>query len=160
MDISLFGAVVGVPVIAVWLAVAAVLAAIEAFTQGLTTIWFAGGAVAAAGMAIFVDSFLIQLLTALIVSALLLYFTRPWAVKKFNRDIVRTNIAAVIGQTGVLQDDLKAGEQGTVKADNKLWTAVLAEGEEAVKKEERVEIVAVEGVKLIVRRNISADMQR
>lgn len=48
MDISLFGAVVGVPVIAVWLAVAAVLAAIEAFTQGLTTIWFAGGAVAAA----------------------------------------------------------------------------------------------------------------
>ena len=65
MDISLFGAVVGVPVIAVWLAVAAVLAAIEAFTQGLTTIWFAGGAVAAAGMAIFVDSFLIQLLTAL-----------------------------------------------------------------------------------------------
>lgn len=107
-------------------------------------------------MAIFVDSFLIQLLTALIVSALLLYFTRPWAVKKFNRDIVRTNIAAVIGQTGVLQDDLKAGEQGTVKADNKLWTAVLAEGEEAVKKEERVEIVAVEGVKLIVRRNISA----
>ena len=96
MDISLFGAVVGVPVIAVWLAVAAVLAAIEAFTQGLTTIWFAGGAVAAAGMAIFVDSFLIQLLTALIVSALLLYFTRPWAVKKFNRDIVRTNIAAVI----------------------------------------------------------------
>ena len=154
MDISLFGAVVGVPVITVWLAVAAVLAAIEAFTQGLTTIWFAGGAVAAAGMAIFVDSFLIQLLTALIVSALLLYFTRPWAVKKFN------NIAAVIGQTGVLQDDLKAGEQGTVKADNKLWTAVLAEGEEAVKKEERVEIVAVEGVKLIVRRNISADMQR
>lgn len=158
MDISLFG--IDVPMVVVWLVVAVVFAALEAFTQGLTSIWFAGGAVAAACTAVFTDSFLIQFIIGLAVSILLLYFTRPLAVRKFNRDVVRTNIGAIIGQTGILQDDLVPGMQGTVKADNKLWTAVLAAGEDAASKDEPVEIVAVEGVKLIVRRMSSEKTQQ
>lgn len=152
MDIDLFGIHAEVPMFAVWLVIAVIFAAIEAFTQGLTSVWFAGGSVVAAGASLFTDSFLIQFIAGLAVSVLLLYFTRPLAVKIFNREVVQTNIGAIIGRTGVLQDDLEPGKQGTVKADNKLWTAVLAEGENAAEKDESVKIVAVEGVKLIVRR--------
>ncbi len=140
-----------IPAFAVWLIVAVILAVIEALTQGLTTIWFAGGAVTAAAVSVATDSFLIQITAGLVVSVLLLVFTKPVVKQKLNREIVRTNIAAVIGSIGVAESDLIIHETGTVKADNKLWTAVLASGADSVSKGEEVEIVAVEGVKLVVR---------
>ncbi len=152
MNIALFGIFEDVPMMAVWLIIAVVLAVIEAFTQGLTTIWFAGGAVIAAGAAAVSDNIFLQIVAGLAVSVLLLYFTRPLAVQKFNRDVVKTNISAIIGQTGIAESELTSHETGTVKADNKLWTAVLAPDALSVKKGELVEIIAVEGVKLVVRK--------
>ena len=61
----------------VWLIAAAVFAIIEAATLGLTTIWFAGGAVAAAISAMAGAPIWLQGLLFLVVSILLLYFTRP-----------------------------------------------------------------------------------
>ncbi len=151
MNIALFG-IGEVSMIVVWLVIAVILAVIEAFTQGLTTIWFAGGAVVAAAAAVVTDSILLQFLAGLVVSIVLLYFTRPLAVKKFNRELVRTNISAVIGQTGIAESVLTPQEPGTVRADNKLWTAVLSPGEANVQRGEQVEILSVEGVKLIVRK--------
>ena len=151
MDIGFLEVLKDVPMVVIWLIAAVVLAIIEAFTQGLTTIWFAGGAVAAAGVSVVSDSILIQFAAGLIVSVILLYFTRPLAVQKFNRDVVKTNISAVIGKIGIAESELTSRESGTVKADNKLWTAVLAQGAANVKQGESVEILAVEGVKLVVR---------
>ena len=45
MDIGFLEVLEDVPMVVIWLIAAVVLAIIEAFTQGLTTIWFAGGAV-------------------------------------------------------------------------------------------------------------------
>lgn len=151
MNIELFGTGEA-PMIVIWLIIAVILAVIEAFTQGLTTIWFAGGAVVAAAVAVFSDNILIQFLAGLAVSIVLLYFTRPLVAKKFTRNLVKTNISAIVGQTGTAESDLKPGETGTVKADNKLWTAVLAPQEGGISRGEKVEITAVEGVKLIVKR--------
>ena len=150
MNIELFGTGEA-PMIVIWLIIAVILAVIEAFTQGLTTIWFAGAVVAAA-VAVFSDNILIQFLAGLAVSIVLLYFTRPLVAKKFTRNLVKTNISARVGQTGTAESDLKPGETGTVKADNKLWTAVLAPQEGGISRGEKVEITAVEGVKLIVKR--------
>ena len=151
MDIVFFGVLGDIPMVVIWLIAAVVLVVIEAFTQGLTTIWFAGGAIVAAGVSAVSDNILLQVGAGLVVSVVLLYFTRPLAVRKFNRDVVKTNISAVIGQIGVAESDLESRETGTVKVDNKLWTAVLAPDADAVKRGESVEIIAVEGVKLVVR---------
>ncbi len=141
----------GISMVILWMAIAVIMVVIEGLTQGLTTIWFAGGAVVAAGVSLVSDSLLIQFIAAVIVTALLVCFTRPWAQKKFNRKIVPTNISAVIGQTGVAESDILTGETGTVKADNKLWTAILVSDGSPVHKGESVEIMEIQGVKLVVR---------
>ena len=78
--------------VVIWLIILVVLVVIEIFTLGLTTIWFAGGALVAIAVAALGGPVWLQVLTAVIVSAVLLFFTRPVAVKYFNRDRERTTI--------------------------------------------------------------------
>ena len=78
------------PVI-VWLAILIILVVIEIFTLGLTTIWFAGGALVAILVAALGGPVWLQIIIAAVVSAVLLFFTRPIAMKYFNRDRERTN---------------------------------------------------------------------
>ncbi len=140
------------PMWVLWLAAAVALGIVEAMTMGLGTIWFAGGALIAAVASFFTDNFLLQLLIFILVSLLLLYFTRPLAVKKLNKDTVKTNVDAVVGMTGSAESDIRKYENGTVKADNKIWTAVLAEDSPEISSGDRVIVLAIEGVKLIVRK--------
>lgn len=65
----------------VWLAVLVALVVIELLTMGLTTIWFAGGALIATIASLFGVPLALQVILFLVASALLLYFTRPLAVK-------------------------------------------------------------------------------
>ena len=54
----------------VWLAVAIVLLVVEIITLGLTTIWFAGGALVACVAAALQADFLVQMILFLVVSAI------------------------------------------------------------------------------------------
>ena len=60
-----------------WLVAFVILIGIEAATMALTTIWFAGGALFAFFVAIFGFSVKMQLVVFLVVSFLMLLFTRP-----------------------------------------------------------------------------------
>lgn len=73
-----------------WLVVFVALVGIEVGTMALTTIWFAGGALAAFFMALAGLSFQVQMTVFLAVSFVLLIFTRPFAVKYVNKGTVRT----------------------------------------------------------------------
>ena len=88
-------AIMDVNMTVVWLVLLVILVVVELITMGLTTIWFAGGALAAALISIPGTPLALQILVFLIVSALLLYFTRPVAVKYFNRDRIRTNVESM-----------------------------------------------------------------
>ena len=68
----------------VWLIGAAVLFVIEALTLGLTTVWFAGGAIGAAIAAMAGASVAVQIIVFLVISILLLIFTRPLVKNKLN----------------------------------------------------------------------------
>mgnify|MGYP000411714952 CR=1 FL=1 len=68
-----------------WLIIFIVLIVIELLTMGLTTIWFAGGALAALLMSVLGFGMPVQVVVFIIVSVLLLVLTRPIAVKYFNR---------------------------------------------------------------------------
>lgn len=133
-----------------WLIIAVVFAVIEGITLGLTTIWFAGGAVAAALISLVTDNLLIQFLAFILVSIVLLVVTRPLAVRQLNRKTVKTNLDAVIGTIGIAQSPIRELEPGTVRADGKEWTAVLAENAGEIREGERVKIHALSGVKLVV----------
>ena len=62
-----------------WLAVFVLLIVIELATMGLTTIWFAGGAVAGFIASMLGANVVIQAVVFFVVSIVLLIFTRPFA---------------------------------------------------------------------------------
>jgi len=142
------------PAVWLWVIAAVVLAIIEAFTMGLTTIWFAGGALASAVVSLVTNSILIQVLVFVLVSLGLLFLTRPLALKKLNPGTVRTNLDAIVGATALAESDVKEHGRGSARVDGKVWTAVLAEGSPEVEKGDLVKVERIEGVKLIVRKEI------
>lgn len=89
-----------------WLIILVVLVIIELLTMGLTTIWFAGGALVATVLSIFNVPVSVQVIVFLVVSAVLLYFTRPIAVKYFNKDRVRTNAESLVGRQAIVISEI------------------------------------------------------
>ena len=69
-----------------WLILFVILLIIEILTMGLTTIWFAGGALVAFVSGVIGFGLPVQVVAFLIVSVILLVLTRPLAVKYFNKE--------------------------------------------------------------------------
>lgn len=137
----------------IWLGIVVVLIIIEIATLGLTTIWFAGGALAACIAALSGAALPIQAALFLVVSILLLLFTRPLAVRYLNRNRTLTNVESMIGREGVVLeaiDNLKA--RGLVRIGGMEWTARTERDQDAIPEGTVVEVVKIEGVKAIVKR--------
>ncbi len=146
---ELFGVTVGSSLI--WIGIAVLFAAIEAFTLGITTIWFSLGAVAAVFTSTAGGSVLAQIVVFLAVSVLLLYFTRPIAVKKLKIGSVKTNVDTLPGQTALVLEDIGPYSTGQVKVQGQVWTAIIEGKAPVVQRGETVIILRVEGVKLVVK---------
>ncbi len=134
-----------------WLVLLVVLIIIELATMGLTTIWFAGGALAAALVSIPGTPIWLQVIVFLVVSALLLYFTRPIAVKYFNRDRIRTNTESLIGRQAIVISEINNIEgTGQVNTGGMEWTARSSYNNVVLPAGAVVTILGIDGVKLIV----------
>ena len=135
----------------VWLGILVVLVVIELLTMGLTTIWFAGGALVAALISIPGTPLIIQILFFLIVSILLLYFTRPIAVKYFNRDRTRTNVESLIGRQAIVISEINNVEGiGQVNTGGMEWSARSSYHNIVIPVGAVVTVLGIDGVKLIV----------
>ena len=136
----------------VWLAAFVILIGIEALTMALTTIWFAGGALVAFLLALAGINIYIQAAVFFIVSCVLLFFTRPLALKYVNKNTVKTNAEGIIGKkariTITVNNDLATG--AAVVAGQE-WTARSEDGSE-IEEGTMVKVTAINGVKLIVSR--------
>ncbi len=136
----------------VWLALFILLLIIEIATMGLTTIWFAGGALAAFIAGLLGCGLAVQIGLFLVVSILLFVFTRPVAVKYFNKDRQKTNADRLVGQEALVTeaiDTLQA--QGTVVVNGQEWSAKTNETDGKIAKGSVVVIDEIQGVKLVVR---------
>lgn len=133
-----------------WLVILAVLIVIEIISLGLTTVWFAVGALVAYLAGLLGAPLLLQIAYFFIVSFVLLFFTRPLAVRYFNKDREKTNIESIIGMRGVVTETIdNLNQKGGVSLGGKEWTA-RSENEEIIEKGTTVKAVAISGVKLIV----------
>jgi membrane-bound serine protease (ClpP class) len=65
---------------------------------------------------------------------------------------VRTGQESLIGRVGTVRDDVLPHKGGMVQVAGELWSAEQAEGEASIPKGARVEVVAVKGVRVIVKR--------
>lgn len=144
-------AIMDVNMTVVWLVLLVILVVVELITMGLTTIWFAGGALAAALISIPGTPLALQILVFLIVSALLLYFTRPVAVKYFNRDRIRTNVESMVGRQAIVISEINNLEGiGQVNTGGMEWSARSSYHNVALPVGTVVTVLGVDGVKLIV----------
>lgn len=135
----------------VWIVAFAVLLLIEILTLGLTTIWFAGGALAAWCLAMLKASFPLQIVAFLVVSFILLLLTRPIAVKHFNRKCEKTNADSLIGQSAVVTEKLdELHGTGRVLIRGMEWSAKTVDTGITIEKDQIVLVEAIQGVKLIV----------
>lgn len=134
-----------------WLVLLIVLLVVEMATLGLTTIWFAGGAFVAIIAALLNAPILVQIILFFLVSVILLVFTRPIAVKYFNRDRVRTNVESIVGRQGIVTGEINnLLGQGQVVINGQEWSARNADDGSVIPAGAVVTVVAVSGVKLMV----------
>lgn len=135
-----------------WLIALVVFLVIEAATLGLATIWFAGGALVALIAAMCGAGLGIQVASFLVVSLVLLFFTRPLAVRFLNKDTLKTNVDRVVGMEGVVTEEISnlAGT-GRVSLEGNMWTARTENEGGTIPVDAVVTVLRVEGVKLIVK---------
>lgn len=134
----------------VWLALMVLLLILEAATAGLTSIWFALGALAALIASLFGGALWLQLVWFFAVSLLTLWLTRPLALKYLNSRRVATNADRVIGAEAVVTEDIdNVAGSGAVHVDGHEWTARSGSGAN-IAKGAVVRVERIEGVKLIV----------
>ncbi len=134
-----------------WLIALVLSIVIEIATLGLTTIWFAGGALLAVIAAALGLPLVVQIVLFFAVSLLLLYFTRPVAVKYFNKDRVKTNAESLVGKQAIVISEIDNLQGiGQVTVPGMEWSARTAEDGMTIPVGSVVNIVAINGVKLIV----------
>ena len=138
----------------VWLIIFGIFLVIELLTLGLTTIWFAGGSIIALIASAAGGNYLIQIILFLAVSIVLLYLLRPLAQKHFNAKRTATNVDSLIGKKAVVEEavDNLAG-QGRVRVNGLSWAARSTDDTQ-IEKGAVVVVDAVEGVKLMVHREV------
>ena len=140
---NLFG--ITVSMIVVWLAVALAMLVIEALTVGLTTIWFAAGALVALIAALLDLSIAVQIVVFLAVSICLLVFTRKIFVEKLKAGSEKTNV-----EKAIVVSPIRPYDVGQVKVGGQVWSAIGKNPEETFAVDQLVKIHAIEGVKLVV----------
>lgn len=135
--------------IIIWFAVILIAAFIEITTMDLTSIWFAISAVVAFILAIIGAEIIWQILSFIVISTMLLLSVRPLVKNYFRTNIVGTNADALVGKVATCTKEILPNDRGEVKVDGKYWTAI-ASGDDPIHVGDKVEILAIEGVKLIV----------
>ena len=139
----------GVDIIA-WLIIFIVTFIIEITTMSLVTIWFSAGALAA--MAVKYVGFYVlgQIIVFIVTSILTFLLFRPVLMKHIRTPRIKTNADSLVGKTGEVVKDITPLSFGQVKVNSQVWTAKAIE-EIEIKRGTIVEILEIEGVKLIVK---------
>ena len=135
----------------IWLILFIILIVIEILTTGLVCIWFAIGALISFIFSYFTNNLVIEVPIFIISSIISLIITRPILKKYFSKNIIKTNVNKLIGETGIVLESVSKTNMGKIKVDGQIWSALNSE-KGSIKENTEVEVLAIEGVKLIVRK--------
>ena len=133
-----------------WFACFIIFLVIELAIQGLVSVWFSVGALAAAVVAFLDGPIWLQILVFVVVSGVVVLALRPFAKKYVNSQIKPTNVNSIIGKKAVVVttiDNLKA--TGMIAVDGVEWSARSAD-DSIIEENTTVVVKEVQGVKAIV----------
>lgn len=136
-----------------WLVLLVVLLIIEIITVGLTSIWAAGGALAALILNVVGVPFFGQVIAFFAVTIVLLCFTRPFAMRVINTRREKTNYEGIIGKTIRITEKVdNIAQTGTAVVNGQEWTVRAQQDDEVLDVGAIAKVVNISGVKLIVKR--------
>ena len=109
----------------IWLSLFVLFLVIEIITMGLTTIWFAGGALVAFLVAVLGLGLGVQIIIFAIVSLALLAVTRPLAMKYFNQERQKTGAELLIGQKALVIEEIDTTfvKRTVWRCAGRMWSA-------------------------------------
>ncbi len=134
----------------IWVAVVVISAVIEAFSQDMTSIWFTCGGLVALIINACGAGLIWQIIPFVVVTTLCIILLRPVAKKYINKTDTKTNVSALIGVKAELINDITELSNGEITISGVTWK-VKDKDNNALKKGTIVEVVNVEGNRLIVK---------
>ncbi len=136
----------------IWLIAAGVFFVAEIATVGFMIFWLGVAALVTCVVSLFTSNLIIQTAVFVILSGILLFFTRPF-VEKFvtkNDEKVATNAYSIIGKEAIVTKSFDSSSKiGQIKVGSETWTA-KSENEEIFNEGDKVLIDSIDGVKAIV----------
>lgn len=135
----------------VWVAIALVLAGVEAMTVDFVFVMLAGGALAGAVAAGVGASLPIQVISAVVVALGLIFVVRPIAKRRFEDTETDHHIgaSALVGQQAWVLETVSEHD-GRIKLSGETWSARVADGARPIEPGLEVRVLAVQGAVAIV----------
>lgn len=134
----------------VWLGITVLALIIEALTNDLVSIWFAGGGLAALILSACKVPWYINIAVFIVVSLALVLSLRKFALRFLDRGEEKTNADAVFGKEYVLLTEIKLNCPGTIKVNDVIWSAVCEKQDEEVLAGTLVRVIRLKGNKYVV----------
>jgi len=137
----------------IWLIIAVIMFVGEMVCPIFFMFWFALGALAALVVSFITSNIIVQVAVFLVVSLALVIFMKPLTNKFFkNKTKDELNMNGIIGKNAIVTktvDNLKG--VGEVKVSGEIWTAISENESEVIEVGKKVEILRIDGVKLVVK---------
>lgn len=141
-----------------WFIIAGILFVGEIATAGFILFWFGVGALVSAVLALIGMHIYVQIAAFVVVSTILLIFTRPIIKRMLKGNNIPSNVYALSGKIGmVVQDIDNINGEGQVKVNGEIWRAESEDGSR-IQTGTEVKILRVEGVRLVVNQMIEAKL--
>ena len=137
----------------IWLVLFVAMMLVEASGPALVSIWFSFGALIA-----LIVSFIpgvawwIEVIIFVVISVATLLALRPVIKRYVKRNNYNTNIDSYTGKRGYVIEDITYLKPGAVKIGDVSWTAIPTNKDQKISENEIIEVVAVNGNKLVVKK--------
>lgn len=137
----------------IWLAIFALAVIVEASGPNLVSIWFAVGSLVS-----LIISFIpgvawwIQVIVFVVLSVVSFIALRPIFKRFMKHNLFNTNIDSYTGKKGIVVEEITLLNPGSVKIGDVKWSAIPLDEKEKFNVNDVVEVVAISGNKLIVKK--------
>lgn len=137
----------------IWLSLFVVMLGVEAIGPALVSVWFSFGALVALILSFIPEvAWWIEVVVFVVISLATLLALRPIVRRYYKRNNYNTNIDSFTGKRGYVIEDIAYLKPGAVKIGDVSWTAIPVDKNETILENEVIEVVAVSGNKLIVKK--------
>ncbi|MBS5115664.1 MAG: NfeD family protein [Erysipelotrichaceae bacterium] len=135
----------------IWLIIIILSIIIEIVTLDLVSIWISVGGLCALIAELLGFNLTIQIIVCIVITFITLLLVRPLSKRYLTGNIVHTNVDRLIGKHALVTKDITMDNIGEVKISGNFWSAKGLNNETIITGD-HVEVLAIDGVKLIVKK--------